>query len=126
MIEIMPQNMINHYYQLKESQKNHIISQIIYQIKFISYILSKVNIILHKKVIDKYDKFKKFRTFLDYIQSNIDSFNEKTKKIINKFQLNLFNPSDITLIFGTPMWNQSAKEQITKYIKKDLNVKMIT
>lgn len=60
------------------------------------------------------------------IKTNMDSFNAKTKKIIDKFELNLFNPSDITLIFGTPMWNKSAKEQITKYMKKDQNIKMIT
>ena len=51
---------------------------------------------------------------------------KKLKKIIDKFQLELFNPSYITLIFGTSMWNQSAKEQIIIYMKKDPNIKMIT
>jgi len=90
------------------------------------YIIEGKHNITYDKVVDKYDKFIEFKTFLTNIKTNIDSFDKKTKKIIDKFKLHLFNPSDITLIFGTPMWNQSAKEQITKYIKKDPNVKMIT
>ena len=90
------------------------------------YIIEGKHNITKNKVIDKYDKFNKFRTFLTNIRTNPHIFSEKFKKFINKFQLELFNLSDITLIFGTPMWNQSAKEQIIKYMKKDPNIKMIT
>ena len=90
------------------------------------YIIEGKHNITRKKVIDKYDKFNKFRTFLTNIRTNPHIFNENIKKFIDKFQLELFNPSNITLIFGTPMWNQSAKEEITKYMKKDPNIKMIT
>ena len=90
------------------------------------YIVEGKHNITKKKVIDKYEKYNKFKIFLSNIRNNPDIFTGKAKKIIDDFQLSLFEPSNITLIFGTPMWNEEEKQQIIKYIEHDPNIKMVT
>lgn len=88
------------------------------------YIIEAKHNITKQKVIDKYTKYKKFKLFLSNIRNNSNIFTGKTKQIIETFQLYLFDPSNIILIFGTPMWDERAKQQIIKYMDEDPNIKM--
>jgi hypothetical protein len=89
------------------------------------YIIEGKHNITKQKVIDKYAKYNKFKLFLSNIKNNQNIYTQKIKNIIEKFQLYLFDPENIILIFGTPMWNEEAKQQILKYMDKDPNVRMV-
>jgi hypothetical protein len=107
-------------------ENKYSLSQNLFQKIYKLYIIEGKHNITKQKVIDKYTKYTKFKLFLSNIRNNPNIFTSKTKDIIETFQLYLFDPSNIMLIFGTPMWNEEAKQQINKYIDKDPNVKMVS
>lgn len=90
------------------------------------YIIEGKHNITKQKVIDKYEKYNKFKTFLNDIRNQKNNFKGKFKKIIDDYKLYLFDPLNVTLIFGTPMWNEDAKKQINQYMKTDSSIKMIS
>ena len=90
------------------------------------YIIEGKHNITKQKVIDKYEKYNKFKTFLNDIRNQKNNFKGKFKKIIDNYKLYLFDPLNVTLIFGTPMWNEDAKKQINQYMKTDSSIKMIS
>ncbi len=92
------------------------------------YIVEGKHNITKDKVIDKYNKYLKFKDFLDKINADYNNLPQNVKKVVEKYGLNKFKSSNIYLIFGTPMWNEEARQQVMTYKKqhKDKNIKIVS
>lgn len=44
---------------------------------------------------------------------------------IEKMNLTLFEPENIFLVFGTPVWNAGSSNELEKIMKKDSSIKKI-
>jgi len=99
------------------------------------FIIEAKHKINKEKILDKYKKFKNFKFFLSKIRegysyiTDIEGYNtnkfEKFKMKIEKMNLTLFEPENIFLVFGTPVWNAGSSNELEKIMKKDSSIKKI-
>ncbi len=99
------------------------------------FIIEAKHKINKEKILDKYKKFKNFKFFLSKIRegysyiTDIEGYNtnkfEKFKMKIEKMNLTLFEPENIFLVFGTPVWNAGSSNELEKIMKKDSCIKKI-